>query len=74
MDAQWPLVEQIARVRDPERFRPLAPEVKRHLGIRMAPFLESHPVLLRHWMMARETAISLCPVCLAILMEDAKSM
>jgi hypothetical protein len=43
---------------------PLAPHLKRHLGIGnstglgMAPFLVSHPVLLNNWMLARETALA----------------
>ncbi len=58
------LVEHIARARDPERFRPLDPRLKRHIGIGnatglgMAPFLVSHPILLNNWMLARETALA----------------
>lgn len=43
---------------------PLAPHLRRHLGIGnatglgMAPFLVSHPVLLNNWMLARETALA----------------
>jgi hypothetical protein len=43
---------------------PLAPALKRHLGIGnatglgMAPFLVTHPVLLNNWMLARETALA----------------
>lgn len=43
---------------------PLAPHLKRHLGIGnstglgMAPFLVSHPMLLNAWITARETALA----------------
>ena len=43
---------------------PMAPQIKRHLGIGnstglgMAPFLVSHPVLLHNWMIVRETALA----------------
>lgn len=43
---------------------PLAPHIKRHLGIGnstglgMAPFLVSHPLLLNAWITARETALA----------------
>ncbi|MEM7041654.1 MAG: hypothetical protein AAF543_02470 [Pseudomonadota bacterium] len=58
------LVEHIAKMRDPKRFRPLASDIKRHLGIGnatglgMAPFLVNHPILLHSWMLARETAFA----------------
>ncbi|MGI9405876.1 MAG: hypothetical protein ACR2O4_05855 [Hyphomicrobiaceae bacterium] len=57
------LVEHIARARSPETFVPLAPEIKRFLGIGnstglgMAPFMHSHPVLINNWVDARETAV-----------------
>ncbi len=58
------LVEHVARVRAPDTFVPLAPQLKRMLGIGnstglgMAPFLVSHPVLLNNWVAARETALA----------------
>ena len=58
------LAEHIAKARDPARAVPLAPAIKRHLGIGnatglgMAPFLVSHPRLLNNWMLARETALA----------------
>jgi len=56
------LVEHVARCRNGDTFVPLAPTLRRHLGIGnatglgMAPFLVSHPVLLNNWVHARETA------------------
>ncbi len=58
------LVEHIARSRAPHSFVPLAPELKRFLGIGnatglgMAPFLVTHPILINNWMEARETALA----------------
>ena len=58
------LAEHIAYARNPRRFIPLTTDVKRRLGIGnatglgMAPFLVNHPVLLHHWMQARETALA----------------
>ncbi len=58
------LVEHIARRRAPDSFTPLAPELKRFLGIGnatglgMAPFLVTHPILINNWMEARETALA----------------
>jgi hypothetical protein len=58
------LVEHVARSRSPSTFVPLQPALKRHLGIGnatglgMAPFLIAHPVLIHHWMHARETALA----------------
>jgi hypothetical protein len=58
------LVEHIALARAPDQAVPLAPDLKRHLGIGnatglgMAPFLVHHPILLHNWIAARETALS----------------
>lgn len=58
------LVEHLARARAPEAAVPLAPGLKRWLGIGnatglgMAPFLVTHPILLNNWMLARETALA----------------
>ncbi len=58
------LVEHVARARSPDSFVPLAPELKRFLGIGnatglgMAPFLVTHPILINNWMAARETALA----------------
>ncbi len=58
------LVEHIAFRRSPETAVKLAPEIKRHIGIGnstglgMAPFLATHPILLHHWISARETALA----------------
>ena len=58
------LVEHVAAARDPVRCVPIAPDLKRHLGVGnatglgMAPFLISHPLLLNAWMTARETALA----------------
>lgn len=58
------LVEHVARCRDPVRFAPLAPRLKRHLGIGnatglgMAPFLLNHPILINNWIVSRETALA----------------
>ena len=59
------LIEHLARQRDPDRFVPLDPAIKRSLGIGnatglgMAPFLISHPLLIHNWYHARETALAL---------------
>ena len=58
------LVEHVARAKAPDTAVPLAPHLKRHLGIGnstglgMAPFLVSHPILIHHWMAAREEALA----------------
>lgn len=58
------LVEHVARRRAPETFVPLAPDLRRHIGVGnstglgMAPFLANHPVLLNNWVLARETALA----------------
>lgn len=58
------LVEHVARRRSPETFLPLAPELRRHIGVGnstglgMAPFLANHPQLLNNWVFARETALA----------------
>ncbi|MGQ3213431.1 MAG: hypothetical protein ACT6U0_06835 [Shinella sp.] len=58
------LVEHVAKRRAPETFVPLAPELRRHVGVGnstglgMAPFLANHPVLLNNWVLARETALA----------------
>ncbi len=58
------LVEHLARARGGDRAVPLAPDLKRELGVGnstglgMAPFLVRHPVLLNNWMMAREEALA----------------
>lgn len=58
------LVEHVARCRAPKTFVPLAPDLRRHIGVGnstglgMAPFLVNHPVLLNNWMLARETALA----------------
>jgi hypothetical protein len=58
------LVEHVARCRAPETFVPLAPELRRHIGVGnstglgMAPFLANHPLLLSNWVLARETALA----------------
>jgi hypothetical protein len=58
------LVEHVARCRAPGTFAPLAPGLRRHIGVGnstglgMAPFLANHPVLLNNWVLARETALA----------------
>ena len=57
-------VEHIANRRNPEESVPLAPALKRALGVGnatglgMAPFLVGHPKLLCRWIRARETALA----------------
>ena len=57
------LAEGVARARSPEAV-PLAPEIRRDLGIGnstglgMAPFLVNHPALLHAWIRAREEALA----------------
>lgn len=57
------LAEHMARARS-EGAVAMTPETRRRLGIGnstglgMAPFLVSHPVLLHHWIAARETALA----------------
>ena len=58
------LVEHVARMRAPDTAVPLDPALRRKFGIGnstglgMAPFLMTHPVLINHWMAAREEAIA----------------
>ncbi|MEL7115986.1 MAG: hypothetical protein AAGP08_10405, partial [Pseudomonadota bacterium] len=58
------LAEHVARQRAPDQAVPLAPHLRRHLGIGnatglgMAPFLVHHPLLINNWMVARETALA----------------
>jgi hypothetical protein len=58
------LVEHVARAKGGARAVPLAPEIRRYLGIGnstglgMAPFLVNHPDLLHNWIAARETALA----------------
>ncbi|WLR95569.1 hypothetical protein [Shinella zoogloeoides] len=60
----YDLVEHVARRRAPKTFVPLAPDLRRHIGVGnstglgMAPFLANHPVLLNNWVLARETALA----------------
>ncbi|MGE8412714.1 MAG: hypothetical protein ACN6QY_10160 [Pseudomonas sp.] len=57
------LVEHLALARAPQHAVPLAPALRRRVGIGnstglgMAPFLLNHPVLLNNWVRARETAL-----------------
>lgn len=57
------IVEHIAQCDNAEQFVPLAPSLKRRLGIGnstglgMAPFIVNHPTLLNNWILARETAL-----------------
>jgi hypothetical protein len=58
------LVEHCARARSPEMAVPLAPALRRRLGVGnstglgMAPFLVRHPILFHHWILAREKALA----------------
>lgn len=58
------LVEHLARARAPGTAVPLEPGLRRRFGIGnstglgMAPFLITHPVLLHHWIAAREEAFA----------------
>lgn len=58
------LVEAMAAARAPATAVPMAPDLRRMLGVGnstglgMAPFLINHPVLLNNWMVARETALA----------------
>ncbi len=58
------LIEHLARVRNPAKAVPLAPALRRFLGIGnatglgMAPFLVSHPQLIHRWYQARERALA----------------
>jgi hypothetical protein len=58
------IAEHLAAVRAPAQAAPLAPLLRRRLGIGnatglgMAPFLVNHPVLLNNWILARETALA----------------
>ena len=58
------LAEQVARMRAPGTAVPLAPELRRLLGVGnstglgMAPFLVRHPALLDRWITAKETALA----------------
>ncbi len=57
------LADHCAAARDPRAVR-LAPDLRRRLGVGnstglgMAPFLVRHPILIHHWMEARETALA----------------
>ena len=59
------LADHIAARRNPERAVQLTPALRRVLGVGnatglgMAPFLVRHPVLIHHWINARETALAL---------------
>jgi hypothetical protein len=58
------LVEHLARAKGGDKAVPLAPAIRRRLGVGnstglgMAPFLVRHPVLLNNWMLAREEALA----------------
>lgn len=58
------LVEHMARLRGGDIAVPLAPALRRSLGVGnstglgMAPFLVRHPILLNNWVMAREEALA----------------
>lgn len=58
------LIEHIAKQRRPETAVPLAPEIKRYLGVGnatglgMAPFLVKHPRLINAWLATREKGIA----------------
>lgn len=58
------LVEHVARMKNPSAFVPLAPHLRRYIGIGnatglgMAPFLMTHPKLIANWMDMRETALA----------------
>jgi hypothetical protein len=58
------LVEQMARLRAPGSAVPIAPALRRRLGVGnatglgMAPFLVRHPALVHRWIAARETALA----------------
>ena len=58
------IVEHLAAARGGATAAPLDPDIKTGLGVGnstglgMAPFLVRHPVLLDHWMQAREEALS----------------
>ena len=58
------IVEHLAAARGGATASPLDPDIKKRLGVGnstglgMAPFLVRHPVLLDHWMQAREEALA----------------
>jgi hypothetical protein len=58
------LVDHAAKAKAPDKAVPLAPAIRRSLGVGnatglgMAPFLINHPALLDHWIAARETALA----------------
>ena len=58
------LVDHTARVKSPATAVPLAPALRRSLGVGnatglgMAPFLVNHPALIDRWIAARETALA----------------
>ena len=58
------IVEHLARAKGGATAVPLDPDLKRGLGVGnstglgMAPFLVRHPMLLDHWMVVREEALS----------------
>ena len=58
------IVEHLARVQGGDTAVPMAPDLRRSLGIGnstglgMAPFLLTHPVLIHHWIAAKEQAFA----------------
>jgi hypothetical protein len=58
------LVEHLAYARAPETAVPLAPRLRRRLGVGnstglgLGPFIVTHPVLLNNWIAAREEALA----------------
>ena len=58
------LVEYLAHCKNPEKATLIKPHLRRRFGVGnstglgMAPFLVTHPVLLHHWISARETALA----------------
>ncbi len=58
------LAEHLARAKAPETAVPMAPDLRRRLGVGnstglgMAPFLMNHPALIHAWISARETALA----------------
>ncbi|WP_435258474.1 hypothetical protein ACSBLW_01460 [Thioclava sp. FR2] len=71
------IVEHLARAKGGTKAVPLHPDLKRGLGVGnstglgMAPFLVRHPMLLDHWMVVREEALSRVRSCEK---ADAKSV
>lgn len=70
------LVEHMAKCRNSQAAVPLAPALRRSLGVGnstglgMAPFLVRHPILLNNWMMVREEALARVR-CQATAHDDA---